>query len=144
MFSGISMTVIKRGGLAGLQVYLPGGVAQWTKKPLIFRNPPPWVMGVDLLSDGQLKAAYALARAAFEFAFGKRGKVRYKGMNLPIGAATVAYAVPKGAKVHGGMTKAERAEIRHKMAEVTIAYLESLLKTRGISPPSLARPAIPA
>jgi len=136
------VTLVKRGALAGLQVYLPGAVAQWTRKPLIIRNPPPWVLGVENLSDAQLKACYALAKAAHDYAYGKRGKVKYKGLNLPIGAVIVAEAVPKGAKVHGGRTRAERAEERHLMADVMISYLESLIRARGVTVPTITAPRL--
>jgi hypothetical protein len=136
------MTLIKRGGLAGLQVYLPGAVSQWTRKPLIFRNPPPWVLGVENLSGPQLLAAYSLAKAAYDYAYGQTGKIKYKGLNLPIGAAIVAQAVKKGAGVHGGKTRKERAELRHKMAEVTIAYLKSLIEAKGLEVPTITKPTI--
>jgi hypothetical protein len=137
------MTLVKRGALSGLQVYLPGAVSQWTRKQLIIRNPPPWVLGVENLSGPQLKACWALAKAAHDYAYGKRGKVKYKGLNLPISAAIVAEAVPKGAKVHGGRTRAERAEERHLMAEVMLSYLEALAAQKGATPlPTLRAPSI--
>ncbi len=130
------MTLVKKGALAGLQVYMS---VPWAKKPLTFRNPPPWAPGkVENLSGPQLMAAYALAKAAYEQAYGKRGKVR----GLPIGAFIVQQAVPKGAKVHGGRTAAERAELRHAAAAATIAYLESLIRAKGATVPTIGRAAV--
>jgi len=127
---------------AGLQIYFS---VPWARKPITFRRGPPWMDKVENLSLPQLSAAYALARAAYEFAFRKRGKIRYKGLNLPIGAVMVAQSVPKGAKVHGGKTREERAEERHAAAAATIAYLESLIRTKGGTPPTIGRPAaVPA
>lgn len=130
------MTLVKKGALSGLQVYLS---VPWAKKPVTFRNPPPWALGkVENLSGPQLKAAYALAKAAYEFAYKQKGKVR----GLPIGAFLVQQAVPKGAKVHGGKTREERAELRHAAAAATLAYLESLIRTKGETVPTVARPAV--
>ena len=133
------MTKLK--AIPGMQIYLPGAVSQWTEKPLILRRGPAWMGRVENLSGPQLKAAYALAKAAYEFAYGKKGKVRYKGKNLPIGAFIVAQAVPKGAGVHGGKTRAERAEERHAAAAATLAYLESLIREKGETVPTISRPA---
>jgi len=131
------MTLIKRGALSGLQVYIS---VPWAKKPLTFRNPPSWApKKVENLSGPQLKAVYALAKAAYEQAYGKKGKVK----GLPIGAFIVQQAVPKGATVHGGKTPAERAELRHAAAAATLAYLESLLRARGETIPAIGRAAIP-
>jgi hypothetical protein len=135
------MTLIRKGALSGLQVYLS---VPWAKKPVTFRNPPAWAPAkVEELSGPQLMAAYSLARAAYEFAWGQKGKIRYKGRNIPIGAFIVAQAVSKGAGVHGGKTREERAALRHKAAETTLAYLESLIRTKGLTPPTLARPVLP-
>jgi hypothetical protein len=136
------MTLVKRGALAGLQVYLPGAVSQWTRKQLIIRNPPPWALGVENLSGPQLSACYALAMAASQFGFGEGGKVKYKGLNLPIVAAIVAQAVPKGEGVHGGIPKSERARRKHEMFEVTRAYLESLMEAKGVARPTITTPTI--
>jgi len=135
------MTLVRRGALAGMQVYIS---VPWAKKPITFRNPPPWAGKVENLSLPQLMAAYALARAAHDFAYGQKGKVPVKGVSMPIGAFIVQQAVPKGAKVHGGLTREERAEMRHVSAAATLAYLESLIRAKGGSPPTIARPAIPA
>ena len=89
----------------------------------------------------QLMAAYALAKAAYEFGYGKKGKIRYKGKNLPIVAYIVAQSVPKGAGVHGGKTPEERREERHAAAAATLAFLESLIRARGGTPPTISRPA---
>jgi len=133
------MTLIKRGALSGLQVYLS---VPWSKKPVTFRNPPPWAPGkVESLSGPQLKAAYSLAKAAYEHAYGKKGKAYYKGTMMPIGAFIVATSVAKGAKIHGGKTVKERAELRHTAAASTLAYLESLLRTKGETVPTIGRPA---
>jgi len=130
------MTKLKT--LPGMQVYFS---VPWARKPITLRPGPPWMGKVENLSGPQLLAAYALAKAAYEFAYGKKGKIRYKGVNLPIGAALVAMSVPKGAKVHGGKTREERAAERHAAAAATLAYLESLIRTKGLSPPTIARPA---
>jgi len=130
------MTLVKRGALSGLQVYLS---VPWAKKPVTFRNPPPWAPGkVENLSGPQLKAAYALAKAAHDQAYGKKGKI----MGLPIGAVIVRQAVPKGAKVHGGLTIHERAERRHAAAAATLAYLESLIRAKGETVPTVGRAAV--
>jgi len=105
----------------------------WSRKPLYLRSPPPWYRNRAGLSAPQLSACLALARAATG-AFGKRGKVMYKGVNMPIVAVEVAKAVPKGAKVHGGLTREERARRRHDMASTSIAGLESLLATKKGAP----------
>ena len=136
------MVKIKRGALAGLQVYLPGAVSQWTRKPLILRNAPPWAFGLENLSGPQLSACYALAKAAHDYAYGQKGKVRYKGLNLPIGAALVAQSVPKGIKVHGGMSRAERAALRHSMAGVMLSYLEALMSEKKVTAPTIKKPEI--
>lgn len=134
------MTLIKKGALTGLQVYIS---VPWSKKGVTFRNAPDWAPHKpEALRDAQLKAVYALAKAAHEFAYKKRGKMKYKGMMLPIGAVTVAMSVPKGAGVHGGKTREERAELRHAAAAATLAYLESLLRDRALTIPTVARPAI--
>jgi hypothetical protein len=135
------MTLIKKGALSGLQVYLS---VPWAKKPLTFRNPPPWAPAkVESLSGPQLLAAYSLAKAAYDFAWEQKGKIRYKGRNIPIGAVIVAQAVSKGAGVHGGKTIEERAKLRHAAAATTIAYLESLIRTKGLTVPAISRPALP-
>jgi len=137
------MTLVKRGALSGLQVYIS---VPWAKKPVTFRNPPPWAPHKrEALSSPQLKAAYSLAKAAYEYAYGKKGKALYKGVSMPIGAFIVATSVPKGAKIHGGRTVTERAELRHAGAAAMLAYLESLLRTKGETPPTIGRPAgVPA
>lgn len=105
----------------------------WARKNFYLRTPPPWYRNRAGLSAPQLSACLALARAA-NAAYGKRGKVMYKGVNMPIVAVEVAKAVPKGAKVHGGLTRAERAERRHSMASASIAGLEGLLsQKRGVA-----------
>jgi len=135
------MTLVKKGPLAGLQVYIS---VPWAKKRITFRNPPDWAEKVENLSLPQLMAAYSLAKAAYEFAWDKKGKIKYKGRNIPIGAFIVAQAVSKGAGVHGGKTLEERRAERHAAAEATIAYLESLIRTKGGTPPTISRPAIVA
>jgi hypothetical protein len=134
------VTLIKKGALAGLQVYLS---VPWAKKPVTFRNPPPWAPSkVENLSGPQLLAAYSLAKSAYEYAYGKTGKIKYKGVMMPIGAVTVAQSVVKGAGVHGGKTIKERAELRHAAAAASLAYLESLIRTKGLALPTIGRPAV--
>jgi len=94
------------------------------------RRPAPWVGNVAALSVPQLKACIALAEAAYA-AYGKRGKAPYKGVSMPIVAVEVAKAVPKGRKVHGGLTREERSRIAHEAASARIAALRALLEAKG-------------
>lgn len=134
------MTLVKRGALAGMQVYIS---VPWAKKPITFRNPPPWVGKVENLSLPQLMAAYSLAKAAHEYAYGQTGKAIVKGVSMPIGAWVVQQSVKKGVKAHGGKTYAERAEMRHVSAKATLAYLESLIKAKGGTPPAVEAVRVP-
>jgi len=118
------MTQLKT--LKGMQIYWS---VPWSRKPITFRRGPPWMGNVANLSVPQLKACLALAEAAYG-AFGKRGKVRYKGLNLPIVAVEVAKAVPKGAGVHGGKTRAERAREAHEAASASIEALRALISAK--------------
>jgi hypothetical protein len=133
------MTLVKRGALSGLQVYLS---VPWAKKPITFRNPPPWALKVENLSGPQLLAAYSLARAAYDYAYGETGKMKYKGVMMPIGAVKVAMSVSKGAGIHGGRTPEKHRELRHTAAAATLAYLESLIKAKGLALPSVTKPPI--
>jgi len=133
------MTLVKRGALSGLQIYLS---VPWAKKPVTFRNPPPWTLKVENLSGPQLLAAYSLARAAYDYAYGETGKMKYKGVMMPIGAVKVAMSVSKGAGIHGGRTPEKRRELRHTAAAATLTYLESLIKAKGLALPSVTKPTI--
>ena len=85
------------------------------------------------LSVPQLKACLALAEAAHR-AYGKFGKVRYKGVEMPAVAVEVAKAVPKGAGVHGGKTYAERRRERHEAAAASIEALRALITAKEALP----------
>jgi hypothetical protein len=103
----------------------------WSRKqPVILKSPPPWYKNRNALSAPQLKACLALARAATG-AYGTRGKIPYKGVSMPAVAVKVAGAVPKGASVHGGLSRSDRASRAHSAAGASIAGLESLLTQKG-------------
>lgn len=106
----------------------------WTLKRLplgvILKGGPPWMANPAGLSLPQLKACLALARAATGL-YGTKGKLPYKGVSMPAIAVRVAAAVSKGAKVHGGLTVAERARAAHEVAGTRISALESLLTQKG-------------
>jgi hypothetical protein len=120
------MTELKT--LKGMQIYFS---VPWSRKPITFRRGPPWMGNVANLSGPQLKAALALAEAAYSKGYRQYGKIRYKGLNLPAPAVIVAQSVPKGAKVHGGMTRVERAERRHAAAGASIEALRALITAKG-------------
>jgi len=106
----------------------------WTRKETvggyILRYPPKWAWGrAENLSAPQLSACLALTRAASS-AYGRRGKERYKGVDMPVIAVEVARAVPKGVKVHGGLTREERATRAHENVTLTVVRLESLLSEK--------------
>ena len=96
----------------------------------IYKRGPPWMNNRAALSVPQLKACIALAEAAHA-AYGTKGKLPYKGVMMPAVAVKVAETVPKGAKVHGGLTREERARLRHEAASASIATLKSLLAQKG-------------
>jgi len=103
----------------------------WSRKqPFIVKSPPPWFRNRGALSAAQLKACIALAEAA-SASYGTKGKVPYKGVSMPAIAVAVAGKVAKGAKVHGGLTRAERAERSHAAAGASIAGLRSILAAKG-------------
>lgn len=101
----------------------------WSRRKKHMRSPPPWYKNRNALSAPQLKACLELARAATA-AFGKRGKAKYKGVNMPIVAVEVAKTVKKGSKIHGGLSRAERATRAHGVAPASIASLEAILATK--------------
>lgn len=105
----------------------------WSRRKKHMRRAPAWYQNRNALSAPQLKACLALARAATA-AYGKRGKVKYKGVNMPVVAVEVALKVPKGSKVHGGLSKAERATRAHEVAPASIASLEAVLATKRAIP----------
>ena len=102
----------------------------WSRKAWILKTPPPWFRNRNALSTPQIKACLALAEAATA-AFGTRGKTMYKGVSMPSVAVKVASTVAKGASVHGGLSKEERARRTHEAATASIASLRSLLATKG-------------
>lgn len=102
----------------------------WSRKPWILKTPPPWYRNRGALSAPQIKACLALAEAATA-AFGTRGKISYKGVSMPAVAVKVATTVAKGATVHGGLSKDERARRQHEAASTSIAGLRSLLAAKG-------------
>jgi len=114
-------------GVFGLIVARP---VPWTAKTYVLKTPPPWMGNRNALSPPQLKACIALSRAATA-AYGKRGKLPYKGFSMPIVAVEVAKTVTKGAGVHGGLTREERARRAHETAGASIASLEAILAGRG-------------
>jgi len=99
----------------------------WSRHKLILKTPPPWAGNRDALSVPQLKACAALADAAYG-AFGTKGKMQYKGVNMPAVAVKVAIAVPKGEKAHGGKSEDERRNERHAAASASIASLKTLIR----------------
>ena len=122
------MTQLKT--LKGMQIYFS---VPWARKPITFRRGPPWMGNVANLSLPQLKACLALAEAAHR-AYGKFGKVRYKGVEMPAVAVEVAKAVPKGAGVHGGKTYEERRRERHEAAAASIEALRALITAKEALP----------
>lgn len=102
----------------------------WSRKAWILKAPPAWYRNRNALSAPQLKACIALGDAATA-AYGTRGKTPYKGVSMPAVAVKVATTVPKGSKVHGGLSKSERAERAHAAAGTSLAGLKSLLATKG-------------
>lgn len=107
----------------------------WARRKYVLKRPAPWTGKRENLSGPQLKACLALARAATA-SYGKRGKVPYKGVNMPVVAVEVAKAVPKGASVHGGLSRADRARRAHEAASASIASLESILAAKGVGIPA--------
>lgn len=103
----------------------------WSRKPWILKTPPPWYRNRNALSGPQLKACIALGRAATA-AYGTMGKAPYKGVSMPAVAVEVAKTVPKGAKVHGGLSRRERAERAHAAAGASIASLEAILAGKRV------------
>jgi len=103
----------------------------WSRKPWILKSPPPWFRNRNALSGPQLKACIALGDAATA-AYGTMGKTPYKGVSMPSVAVKVATTVPKGAKVHGGLSKRERAERAHAASGASLAGLKSLLAAKGV------------
>ena len=119
--------------LKGMQIYFPGGVT-WSRKPLHLRRGPAWMNNPAALSVPQLRACLALARAAHDRAYGRKGKRYYKGMMMPAPAVIVAETVPKGVGVHGGKSPDARRRERHRAAAASIAALEALLAAKGAAP----------
>lgn len=104
--------------------------APWSRKRWIMKSPPPWYRNRGALSAAQLKADLALATAATA-AYGTKGKTPYKGVSMPAVAVKVAIAVPKGEKVHGGLSRAERSTRAHEASSTSIAGLRTLLAAKG-------------
>jgi len=102
----------------------------WSRRPIIFKQGAPWTGNAAALSVPQLKACLALAEEATS-AYGTMGKLSYKGVSMPAVAVKVAEGVAKGPKVHGGMTRRERAEQSHRLAGARIAALRSLIAAKG-------------
>ncbi|MEM0065026.1 MAG: hypothetical protein QW253_00060 [Metallosphaera sp.] len=119
--------------LPKMQVYFS---VPWSRKPLTLRPGPPWIGDPEKLSVPQLRAALELSRAAYEKAYGKTGKERYKGVLMPRPAVIIAETVKKGPGVHGGITPEERRRRAHARARATIAYLEALLRAKGAAAPA--------
>ena len=87
------------------QVYFPGGVS-WAKKSLIIRSPPKWAMHPELLSKAQKRATLALAEL---------GRTMEGVSDIYKRIETVRSNL--SGKSYGGMTKADRAALRHSRRE---------------------------
>jgi hypothetical protein len=92
----------------------------WTAKGWVFKRAPAWMGNREALSVYQLKQNIRLAEAAHA-AYGTKGKMNYKGFNMPAIAVKIA---PQISGSVGGKTPAERARIRHE--EVTPRSIEAL------------------
>jgi len=127
--------------LKGMQIYFS---VPWSRKPLTLRSGPPWQLrGLDGLSLPQLKAVEALVDTMVNTVYGNvKGKVSYKGVDMPASAVTLATTLAKnkltGPKVHGGMTPAERAAKRHEAALATLAYIRSLIAEKSPTKPAIS------
>ena len=108
-------------------------VPPWTRgtkaaRGYVFKRAPKWMDNLEALSVYQLKQCLALAKAA-EDLYGTRGKLRYKGVDMPAIAVKIA---PKISGSKGGKTRAERSEERHRdVTPLTISRLESLIREKG-------------
>ena len=99
----------------------------WTAKGWIFKKAAPWMGNRGLLSAFQLKQNIKLAEAATA-QFGTRGKLSYKGFNMPAVAVKI---VPLISGSVGGMSRADRAKARHERTPASITSLKTLLTAKG-------------
>lgn len=99
----------------------------WTPKGWIFKKAAPWMGKRGLLSQFQLKQTIKLAEAATAL-YGTRGKLQYKGFNMPAVAVKVAPTI-RGSV--GGMTRADRARARHEATPASISSLKAILTAKG-------------
>lgn len=100
----------------------------WTAKGWVFKKAAPWMGNRRALSVFQLKQNIKLAEAATTL-YGTKGKLPYKGFNMPAVAVKIAPSI-KGSV--GGKTRADRARERHEIATpASISQLKSLLAEKG-------------
>jgi len=102
-----------------MQVYFPGGM-HWAKKPIIIRSPPRWAFGhPELLSTAQKRATLALAELGREM----------EGVSDIYKRITMVRERLSG-KSYGGISKAERAKLRHAKRE---AYITKVARELGVT-----------
>lgn len=99
----------------------------WSGKPYVLKTPPPWAGNRNALSNAQKKACIALGDAAFT-AYGTKGKIPYKGFNMPAVAVKVATAVPKGEGVHGGKSRETRRTEAHEASRASLDALRASIR----------------
>lgn len=100
----------------------------WTSKGWVFKRAAPWMGNREKLSPFQLKQDIRLAEAATA-EYGTRGKLPYKGFSMPAVAVKIA---PKISGSVGGMTRADRARMRHEATPTSIAGLRAILARKGV------------
>ena len=99
----------------------------WTAKGWIFKRAAPWMGNRRALSVYQLKQCIRLAEAATE-QYGTKGKLPYKGFNMPAVAVKIASKISGSV---GGMTRADRSRARHEATSASISSLKALLAEKG-------------
>lgn len=100
----------------------------WTAKGWVFKRAAPWMGNREALSAYQLKQCIRLAEAATA-EYGTRGKLFYKGFSMPAVAVKIA---PKITGSVGGMTRADRARMKHEATGTSIAGLKAILARKGV------------
>lgn len=107
----------------------------------VFKRAAPWTGNAAALSVFQLKQCLKLAEAATAL-YGQRGKLPYKGVNMPAVAVRVVTSL-RGST--GGMTRAQRAAAHHGVAATRIAVLRALIEAKGGAAvgPAPGFPALP-
>lgn len=114
------------------RVHLSWGVP-WSRRTIVMKRGAPWTGDAGQLSVFQLRACLSLAEGAYSLFDNKeaRGKIRYKGVNMPAIAVLVGERVKKGIGIYGGPTPEDKRRRDHKTAESTIAALRALIEAKG-------------